>query len=310
METNRAFTRAEIKQRAKQSLKGRWGLPIGSYLLTYAMTFFLLFVLGFVSLFISAPLFIYIQTTQEMAGLLFLILIPAILITVLALTPVTYGAYSIYIKISRNEPSNIGDLFKPYKYIWKTIGLSLLIALKTFLWSLLFLIPGIIAALRYSQAMYILIDNPEKSVSQCINESCEMMHGKKADLFVLSLSFLGWALLISIPASIIVSVTDVRLLGNLINIIGNLFLSTYMGVTYVNFYNQLANKVPAEDFGTSEEGFTNQEPATEAEVAQNEFVAPEPVVIHEPEVTSTPDVVTEPEVPSEQEYEFEIEEDK
>ncbi len=308
METNRIFTRAEIKQRAKESLKGRWGLPIGSYLLTLAITYFLTFVVGLIFAFIATPFIFLLGGVESVITLTLLLLIPLFLVVILAISPLSYGMYSIYIKISRNEPTNIGDLFKPYKYMWKIIGLSLLIGLKTFLWSLLFIVPGIIAAYRYSQAPYILIDNPEKSISQCINESCEMMRGKKADLFVLYLSFLGWMLLIIIPANIINAITHIQILGNLISMVGSLFLSPYLGVTYANFYNQLANKVPTgmEDFDIDENGFYNQDQVTQAVFTQDEFaVAGDEFAVAEPEATVEAEPVTE----SEQEYGFEIKED-
>ena len=67
------------------------------------------------------------------------------------------------------------------------------------LWSLLFLFPGVIAYYRYSQAIYILVDDPTKSPMQCIRESKAMMSGHKGELFALDLSFLGWYILSLIP---------------------------------------------------------------------------------------------------------------
>ena len=64
------------------------------------------------------------------------------------------------------------------------------------LWTILLIVPGIIATLRYSQAFYILADDPSKGVMQCLKESKEMMKGNKAKLFCLELSFIGWCLLI------------------------------------------------------------------------------------------------------------------
>ena len=65
----------------------------------------------------------------------------------------------------------------------------------TALWSLLFVIPGIVKSLAYAMTAYILEDYPELSANKAIDLSQEMMKGHKYDLFYLYLSFFGWYLL-------------------------------------------------------------------------------------------------------------------
>jgi uncharacterized membrane protein len=67
--------------------------------------------------------------------------------------------------------------------------------IKIFLWSLLFIIPGIIAALNYSMSLFIMAQNPEIGIVEAIELSKKMMKGNKGKLFVLYLSFIGWFLL-------------------------------------------------------------------------------------------------------------------
>ena len=95
----------------------------------------------------------------------------------------------------RNAGAVYGNLLDGFGIAGRIILLNLLEGLLVFLWSLLLLVPGIIAAYRYSQAIYILLDNPDKSVLQCIRESKELMKGRKGELFSLDLSLIGWALL-------------------------------------------------------------------------------------------------------------------
>ncbi|MDL2311198.1 DUF975 family protein, partial [Peptostreptococcaceae bacterium OttesenSCG-928-C18] len=64
-----------------------------------------------------------------------------------------------------------------------------------FLWTLLFIIPGIIKSYEYYYVDNILVENPEMSLSDAIRISKEMSFGEKMDLFILDLSFIGWALL-------------------------------------------------------------------------------------------------------------------
>ena len=99
----------------------------------------------------------------------------------------------------RNRQPCFGNLLDGFGFWWKVILLNLLQGLLIGLWSLLLIVPGVIAAYRYSQALYILLDDPAKSPIQCLRESKAMMVGHKQELFMLDLSLLGWYLLGMIP---------------------------------------------------------------------------------------------------------------
>lgn len=99
----------------------------------------------------------------------------------------------------RNRQPCFGNLLDGFGFWWKIILLDLLESLLIGLWSLLLFVPGVIAYYRYSQAIYILIDDPTKSPVQCLRESKAMMAGHKAELFKLDLSLIGWLLLAMIP---------------------------------------------------------------------------------------------------------------
>ena len=64
-----------------------------------------------------------------------------------------------------------------------------------FLWTLLFIIPGIVKTLSYAMTNYILVDRPELSANEAINLSKDMMEGHRFDLLYLYLSFAGWFVL-------------------------------------------------------------------------------------------------------------------
>lgn len=124
------------------------------------------------------------------------------------------------LNVCRLQPAGIGTLFDGFSIFWRALLLRILIAIFVFLWSLLFLFPGIIAAYRYRMATYILIDHPEMTPLECISASKRMMSGRKWELFVLDLSFLGWALLSIIPFT-------------------SVWIAPYMEVTYANYYQAL-----------------------------------------------------------------------
>ena len=83
----------------------------------------------------------------------------------------------------RGTGASFGNLLDGFGYIIKLFFLSLVQTIFIALWSLLLVVPGIIAAYRYSMATYILLDNPEMSVMQCLKTSKQMMQGHKAELF-------------------------------------------------------------------------------------------------------------------------------
>ena len=112
---------------------------------------------------------------------------------------------------------------------------------------MLFIVPGIIAAIRYSQAFYVLVDDPEKSIRECMNESKRMMRGNKAKFFCLTLSFIGWIIISGIPAWILGSVAGIIGLPvfaqAIVSIVGSLFMVpvvAYMNSTFAGFYEILA----------------------------------------------------------------------
>lgn len=87
---------------------------------------------------------------------------------------------------------SIGSIFSGYSDFLR-IGLTLLLKdLYVFLWSLLFLIPGVIKSISYSQTSFIMHDNPELGYNAAIERSMAMMDGYKMRYFWLQLSFIGW----------------------------------------------------------------------------------------------------------------------
>ena len=115
------------------------------------------------------------------------------------------------------------NLFAYFSY-WKTTAVArLLRSIYLLLWSLLFIIPGIIAALSYAMTNYILAENPEMSASEAINLSKQMMDGNKWRLFCLRLSFIGWDILCGFTLGI-----------------GYLWLNPYKQAAEAAFYREIS----------------------------------------------------------------------
>jgi len=144
---------------------------------------------------------------------------------------VVVGFIRYYLNIKREQDGDYKDLLDGFNFFLKIILIRFLTNLFISLWSMLFLFPGIVASYRYRQAFYILLDDPGKSVLQCINESKQMMYGRKLDLLILDLSFIGWYILdilviYMIPVPFAVPVVSI-------------WISPYVGLTRAAFYDEL-----------------------------------------------------------------------
>ena len=137
--------------------------------------------------------------------------------------------------IGGKEPES-KDAFCGFDDFWSAFKVTFLVGLFTFLWSMLFIIPGIIKSISYSMSMYILAENKGKSAMECIEESKAMTDGHKLELFDLALSFIGW-----------------YFVGMLTLGIGYIWIIPYTSATYANAYRSL-NPLPV-----IEEVFENNE---------------------------------------------------
>jgi uncharacterized membrane protein len=207
------FTRAELKAQAKEQMQGK----LGGMILVYV---------------------VFIAVSGFAGGLGALIPFGSLIVSII-LTPVlTMGWIKTNLKVTYGEDPEVGTLFESFKdNLGNTIGTVLLVGLFTCLWSLLFIIPGIIMGLAYSQALYILAENPDMAPMECIKASKEMMKGRKMDLFLLQLSFILWGLLCCITFGL-----------------AGLYVGPYMQLTVTNFYHRIKEGGDGTDVYTASEG--------------------------------------------------------
>lgn len=142
--------------------------------------------------------------------------------------PMGYALAYMFLKQSRDgQKMEFADLFKGFQDDFVgTLLLGLMQAIFICLWSMLFYIPGIVKAYSYSMAFYIKADHPEYDWKACIDGSKEMMNGHKMELFILDLSFIGWAIL-----------------GSLACGIGSLWVSAWIESAHVEFYRNINGEV-------------------------------------------------------------------
>ena len=132
------------------------------------------------------------------------------------------------LRTSREEETGgLETLFACFQQFWRFLSAILLMGLFTALWTMLFIIPGIVAIYAYSQTIYIMLDHPELSAMEAIAASKQMMRGHKAELLVLELSFIGWAIVAGFTFGILL-----------------IWLEPYMQVSRANFYNAVSGWQP------------------------------------------------------------------
>ena len=187
-------TRAELKEMAKQQIKGYIG-----------MLFVIALIIGAISG--AAGAF------PPLALVVSIIVTPAFSISIIR----------VYQELARNgKKPEAKDAFAGFDDFWTGFKALFLVGLFTFLWSLLFVIPGIIKSFSYSQTMMIVAENKGIGAREAINRSKAMMDGRKMDYFVLGLSFIGWGLLCCITLGI-----------------AAIWVGPYMQATMVKFYNDI-----------------------------------------------------------------------
>jgi len=183
----------ELMAEARESLSGNWGLAIGTFL-----------VYGII-----------------ISSLQFIPVVGSVLALFIA-GPMLVGVSMFSLSLSRGENARLEQIFEGFKNYGTVLGAYLLMVLFIFLWMLLLIIPGIIAAIAYSQTFYILAEDDAISSMDALKKSKEMMDGYKWKYFCLGLRFIGWVLLCILTLGI-----------------GFLWLSPYIQISYAKFYEDI-----------------------------------------------------------------------
>ena len=138
------------------------------------------------------------------AGVALIASVLSIAYSVFVASVVRVGLCSWLLRFYRGENPKVGELFAPFKRQYmQTVRVMFVTDLHIFLWSLLFIIPGIVKGYAYMMVPYLLHDNPNLTPKQAREISERMTMGYKADLFWLGLSFIGWHLLASLTCGIL-----------------------------------------------------------------------------------------------------------
>ncbi|MBQ6154415.1 DUF975 family protein [bacterium] len=197
-------TRKELKEMAKAALKGNWTQAVLALFIYGA-------ILGVVNA-MAQP-----AGEGEMSAMNWLFWAVNIVIS----GPMSFGLAKFFMLLAGKKKFELAMLFDGFKHFSTTFVAALIMGIKTFLWGLLLIIPGIIAALRYSQTYFVLAENPNMPANEAIETSKKLMQGHLGEYFVLQLSFLGWGILAGLT------------------IIGIPWYGAYYQTTMANYYQAL-----------------------------------------------------------------------
>lgn len=125
------------------------------------------------------------------------------LVNLFVLKPLKVGGYSFFLK-NNHEKAKLGELLYAFKNNYANSVVALLLQeIFLCLWTLLFIIPGIVKSYSYAMVPFLLADNPELQATEVITKSRQMMDGYKWQAFVLDLSFIGWEILSAITCGLV-----------------------------------------------------------------------------------------------------------
>ena len=222
---------SQVRLKARESLKGNYwyavlaALIAGFFgaLMTFGGTVNLNFKEEYPALFENLPNLIKIALTLVLSTAGAISLVGFILGGV-----VQIGYASYLLKQQDGEIHSIKDLFSQFDRFGQGFLQLFLRGLYSFLWGLLFIIPGIVKSYAYAMTPFIMAENPDLTAKEAIKLSQERMMGHKGELFWLGLTFFGWSLLAALTGGI-----------------GSIFLNPYMNAAYAAFYrDQISPKTP------------------------------------------------------------------
>ncbi len=198
------FSRSELKRKAKEQLKGKWLLAILVFICYSA---------------IYQLINVKLTNSTNASG----IGIALNIIGLLVYGSIKVGMSRFTLKLAaKDSTTQFNDLFSGFDVFIKALIMNAIIAICVSIGTFLFVIPGIIIGIIFSQSNYILAENPEKPLIECIKKSVEIMKGYKMNFFILQLSFIGWLILCVLTFGI-----------------GLLWYVPYYQMTMTNFYLQV-----------------------------------------------------------------------
>jgi len=207
---------ADLTARARETLQGNWGIAVGFSFLYIMLTQLCQLPMQFMQI-------IGMLLPEELRIIFTIIIVVLMVVVIYAISgALQLGQSRFFLDVVRGEMLGIGRLFYGFKYFKKAACTYLLMLLIIMLWTLLLIIPGIMASFSYGMTFYVLADNPDMSTLEVLAFSKKIMYGNRFKLFMLGLRFIGWSILSIFTCYI-----------------GFLWLMPYMSTSFAAFYEDV-----------------------------------------------------------------------
>ncbi|MBR4068028.1 MAG: DUF975 family protein [Clostridia bacterium] len=182
----------------------------------------------------------YLEALLQIPQSTWIILLAGSLATLLFSPVLGLGNNHYFVELTRGTDLGFTGLFSRMSLFGKALWLYLRMAVQILLWSLLLVIPGIIAAIRYSMAPYYLAENPEITAGEALERSKAAMDGRKMTFFSLVISFMGWTLLALLVETYLGDVNYV--LGTVVGLAIQVWVAAYQNAAIAAFYRVVSEK--------------------------------------------------------------------
>lgn len=215
----------EIRENARISLKGKWGVAILCTLLYGNLSIITDFIPK------KVPFGDY-----------------SIILTFVSTAVFVFGYNNTILQMTRSKDVKFIKFFSGCKWALRGFRMIITVGVCTLLWTILLVVPGVIAMIKYSMTFFIWVYNPDLYISEVMEKSVEITYGHKLDIFKLVLSFIGWFLLL---IGLFLGIEFIaryyfdnrtwisRNCGHIILSVGILYLATYINVSMAVLYNKL-----------------------------------------------------------------------
>ena len=218
------MTSSELRAIARRNLEGTWGISVGVALVAALLGGLIVGTGSNINFNFNE------DTVRNLPPIFWTVLLPLVsvagllgIVSFILGGTVELGYAKFLLKQYDRKQLQFSDLFSQFERFGTGFAQKFLRTLFTVLWSLLFIIPGIVKGLSYAMTPFILEEHPEMTASEAIKASMKLMDGHKMDLFILGLTFIGWQILACLTMGI-----------------GFLFLNPYMNAAYAAFYRSIS----------------------------------------------------------------------
>jgi len=204
---------------ARMALSGNWGMGVLGFVLYVLL-------IKSIGVFICSAVFFVVMASAASGANAELAITAMYFVAniVVLLLPGAFivGFMGFFLGIAQDAEARLELLFIGLKRFWRSFGAYFLSSLFVALWTMLFIIPGIIATFRYAMVYFVVADDEDADPLEAIRQSKEMMKGNKWKFFCLHWRFFWWAILCMFTGGI-----------------GYLWLAPYMQTSFAKFYEDV-----------------------------------------------------------------------